>query len=62
MKTEKKELSFDWKKFGSIDLNGLRQEIQKNNSLFNEFGFDIAFCSIEEEFVCIDHFIISFKH
>ena len=56
MKTnDKKEICIDWKKFGSIELKRLSEEIRTNHSVLNEFGSYIAFCAIDSLFVCIEH-------
>jgi hypothetical protein len=55
----KRDLAIDWKKFGSIEINRFYDQICNNESLVNQFGANIAFCSIDGEFVRL--FIILLK-
>jgi hypothetical protein len=55
----KRDLAIDWKKFGSIEINGFYDQISNNDSLVNDFGTNIAFCSTDGEFVRL--FIILLK-
>jgi hypothetical protein len=55
----KRDLAIDWKKFSSIDIKRFYDQISNNESLVNQFGANIAFCSTDEEFVRL--FIILLK-